>query len=149
MDQTLQALGGIVLNGLPTFFLVLLLAVCVKYFYLAPQVKVLKERHRLSEGALEAAAESLRSADSRVAGYETALAAARGEIYAENAAFLKQLNAEQSARIQAARLESEARISAGKAAVADEAAVARQALELQSDLLATQIADSILNRRVA
>ena len=149
MDQTLQALGGIVLNGLPTFFLVLLLAVCVKYFYLAPLDKVLRERHRLSEGAREAAAESLRSADSRVASYDTALAAARGEIYAENASFLKQLNSEQAVRIQAARAESEARIAAGKAAVAEEAAAARQSLELQSDLLATQIADSILNRRVA
>jgi F0F1-type ATP synthase membrane subunit b/b' len=149
MDQTLQALGGIVINGLPTFFLVLLLAACVKYLYLKPLDKILAERHRLTEGAREAAAESLRNADSRVAEYETALSEARTEIYAETAAFLKSLNAEQAERIHAARADSESRIAAGKAAVAAEAAAARQTLELQSDLLATQIADSILNRRIA
>lgn len=149
MDQTLQALGGIVLNGLPTFFLVLLLAVCVKFLYLGPLEKVLAERHRLTEGARAAAEQSLRDADSRVSEYEAALADARSEIYAENALFLKQVNAEQAAKLQAAKAESEARVAAGKAAVAEEAAAARQALELQSDMLAAQIADSILNRRNA
>ncbi len=149
MDQTLQALGGIVINGIPTFLLVLLLAVCVKFLYLNPLEKVLKERHSLTEGAREAADASFRNADSRVAEYETSLTNARSEIYAENAAFLKQLNAEQAARLQAARAESASRVEAGKAAVAEEAAAARQSLELQSDLLATQIADSILNRRAA
>jgi len=37
MDQTLHALGSIVLTGLPTFlFLHILLSICVKYLYLRP-----------------------------------------------------------------------------------------------------------------
>ena len=43
MDKILHDLGGIVLNGLPTFFLVLILAACVKYLYLNPLEKVLAE----------------------------------------------------------------------------------------------------------
>src|SRR5580700_9443805 len=84
MDKLLHDLGGIVLNGLPTFFLVLILAVCVKYLYLKPLEKVLAERYRLTEGARKAAEESLKSADSKIAEYEEALGKARGEIYQEH-----------------------------------------------------------------
>jgi F-type H+-transporting ATPase subunit b len=149
MDQTLHALGGIVLNGLPTFFLVLLLTVCVKYLYLKPLDKVLAERFRLTEGARLAADESLKNADSKVAQYENALADARREIYREQAEMFKKLHAEQSAQLQAARAESAASVEVAKAAIAQEADVARKGLEAQSETLAGHIADAILSRRAA
>ena len=149
MDKTLHDLGGIVLNGLPTFFLVLLLIACVKYLYLNPLEKVLAERFRLTEGARNAAEESLKSADSKIAEYEAALAKARGEIYAEQAEFLRKLHDEQSERAKAARIDSEHRISIVKESIAREVLTAREGLEAQSDALASQIADSILSRRVA
>ncbi len=74
MDKILHDLGGIVLNGLPTFFLVLILAACVKYLYLNPLEKVLAERYRLTEGARKAAEDSLKSADTKIAEYEDKLA---------------------------------------------------------------------------
>lgn len=149
MDQTFHALGGIVLYALPTFALVLLLSLCVKYLYLKPLDKVLDERYRLTEGARKAAEDSLKSADSKIAEYETALAHARGEIYREQTKFLEGLHAEQADRLRAARAESEARISAARAIISQEAQAAREGLESQSDQLAIQIADSILTRRVA
>jgi F-type H+-transporting ATPase subunit b len=149
MDQTLHALGGIILNGLPTFFLIIILSVCVKYLYLKPLDKVLAERFRLTEGARKAAEESLKNADSKVAEYETALAQARSEIYQEQSDLLKKLHDEQTVQVRAARAESDARVAAAKAAVAEEAETARQALAAQSDMLAGQIADSILSRRAA
>src|SRR5215471_19760572 len=149
MDQTLQAIGGIVLNGLPTFFLVLLLAFCVKYLYLKPLDKVLAERFRLTEGARKAAEESLKNADTKVTEYENALAQARSEIYQEQAQYLKQLQNEQAEQVQKARAESDARVAAAKSGIAQEAQAARQSLEIQSETLAGQIAESILARRVA
>jgi F-type H+-transporting ATPase subunit b len=149
MDQTLHALGGIVLNGLPTFFLVILLTVCVKYLYLKPLDKVLAERFRLTEGARLAADESLKNADTKVAQYENALADARREIYREQAEMFKKLHAEQSAQLQTARAESAASVEVAKAAIAQEADVARKGLEAQSETLAGQIADAILSRRAA
>jgi F0F1-type ATP synthase membrane subunit b/b' len=149
MDQTLHALGGIVLNGLPTFFLVILLTVCVKYLYLRPLDKVLAERFRLTEGARLAAEESLKNADTKVAEYETALANARSEIYREQAALLKTLHIEQAAQLQAARAESAASAEVAKTAIAQEADIARKGLESQSETLAGQIADAILSRRAA
>jgi F0F1-type ATP synthase membrane subunit b/b' len=149
MDQTLHALGGIVLNGLPTFFLIIILAICVKYLYLKPLDKVLAERFRLTEGARKAAEESLRNADTKVAEYETALAQARSEIYREQSEFLKQLHDQQAEQVRAARMESDAVVAEAKEAIAREAQVAQKGLEMQSETLASQIADAILARRAA
>jgi F0F1-type ATP synthase membrane subunit b/b' len=149
MDKVLHDLGGIVLNGLPTFFLVIILAVCVKYLYLKPLEKVLAERYRLTEGARKAAEESLKSADSKIAEYENALALARGEIYKEQAEFLKQLTEQHAEQIKTVRAESEQRIAAAKLSIAEEARTASAGLEAQSDTLAAQIADAVLARRVA
>lgn len=151
MTQTLHDLGGIVLNGLPTFFLIIILAVFVKFLYLKPLEKVLAERFRLTEGARKAAEDSLKNADTKIAEYQDALNRARAEIYREQAGFLQSLHAEQSELARAARLESDARVAAIKLSIAEEAEVARRSLDLQSEALAADIADCILGatRRAA
>src|SRR5665213_1482459 len=104
MTQTLHDLGGIVLNGLPTFFLIVILAVFVKFLYLKPLEKVLAERLRLTEGARKAAEDSLKNADTKIAEYQDALNRARAEIYREQAGFLQSLHAEQAELARAVRL---------------------------------------------
>jgi F-type H+-transporting ATPase subunit b len=149
MEKTLHDLGGIVLNGLPTFFLVLILAFFVKFLYLNPLQKVLAERFRLTEGARKAAEDSLKNADAKIAEYQEALNKARAEIYQEQAAFLQKIHAEQAELARAVRMESDARVAAIKLSIANEAAVARESLETQAETLAAQIADAILSRKVA
>jgi F0F1-type ATP synthase membrane subunit b/b' len=147
MDKTLHDLGGIVLNGLPTFFLVLILAVFVKFLYLNPLQKVLDERFRLTEGARKAAEESLRNADSKVAEYQEALNKARSEIFQEQAVFLQKLHAEQAELARAVRAESDTRVAEIKLSIAKEADAAREGLAAQADSLSSQIADAILSRK--
>ena len=149
MDKTLHDLGGIILSGLPTFFLVIILAFFVKFLYLNPLEKVLAERFRLTEGARKAAEDSLKNADTKIAEYQEALNKARNEIYLEQAAFLQKLHAEQAELAHAVRVESDARLAAIKLSIAREADVAREGLESQSEALAGQIADAILTRRAA
>ena len=151
MIQTLHDLGGIVINGLPTFFLIIILAVFVKFLYLAPLEKVLDERFRLTEGARKAAEDSLKNADTKIAEYRDALNRARSDIYHEQAEFLESLHAEQAELARAARLESDARVAAIKLSIAQEADSARESLDLQSETLAAGIADAILGatRRAA
>jgi len=149
MDKTLHDLGGIVLDGLPTFFLVIILAFFVKFLYLKPLEKVLAERFRLTEGARKAAEDSLKNADSKIAQYQDALNNARAEIYQEQAAFLQKLHAEQAELANSVRVESDARLAAIKLSIAKEADVAREGLESQAEALAGQIADAILTRRAA
>jgi len=147
MEQTLHDLGGIVLQALPTFFLVLLLTVLVRALYFKPLDKVLEERHRLTEGARKAAEASLKHADEKISEYENSLNKARGEIYAEQAQFLQSLRNEQAAKAQAVRAETEKRAAEAKQALAAQSAEARTALEAQAELLSGQIADAVLQRR--
>src|SRR5579863_6214493 len=139
MDKTLHDLGGIVLNGLPTFFLVLILAFFVRFLYLKPLEKVLAERFRLTEGARKAAEDSLKSADTKIAEYQEALNKARSEIDAEQAVFLQKVRAEQAELAQAARAESDAHVKEIKLSIAKEADAARLQLEAQADALSGQI----------
>lgn len=137
------------MNGLPTFFLVLLLAYYLKFMFFKPLDKVLAERHSLTEGARQAAEESLKAADSKISEYEARLNQARSEIYREQELFLRKLNEEQAAQARASRAESDAQIAEIKRGIATEAEAARASLSAQSDVLAGQIADAILLRRVA
>jgi F0F1-type ATP synthase membrane subunit b/b' len=146
MDKTLHDLGGIVLSGLPTFVLLLILAGFVKLLYLNPLEKVLAERFRLTEGARQAAEDSLKNADTKIAEYQEALNRARSEIYQEQASFLQNLQAEQAEHARLARMESESRVAAIKLSIAQEAEAARESLDLQSETLAGQIADAILGK---
>jgi F0F1-type ATP synthase membrane subunit b/b' len=146
MSQTLNDLGGIILSGLPTFFLVIVLAFFVRYLYLDPLEKVLDERFRLTEGARKAAEDSLKNADTKIAEYQEALNRARTEIYQEQAAYLQKLHAEQSELARSARLESDARVAGIKLSIAKEAEAATESLGAQSEALAAQIADAILGK---
>ncbi|HTA46480.1 MAG TPA: ATP synthase F0 subunit B [Bryobacteraceae bacterium] len=149
MAQTLSALGGLVLYGLPTFFLILILAIFVKHLYLKPLEKVLHERSRLTEGARKAAEDSLKSADTKISEYQDALARARSDIYQEQAVYLQKLHAEQADLARATRLESDARVAAIKLSIAQDADAARENLDAQSEMLAGQIAEAVLGRRAA
>jgi len=149
MDATLHALGEILLKALPTFFLVTLLFVYLKIMFFRPLEKVLKARYDATEGARKLAQQSLERAAAKTAEYEAALRAARAEMYQEQEQLRRKLQEERGAAVEAARHQSEAQIQQAKAELAGEAAQARNSLAAESDALATQIADSVLGRRVA
>jgi hypothetical protein len=60
MDKTLHQLGGILLNGIPTFVLVLLLNVYLRIVFFKPLEKTLAERYNMTDGARKAAARASR-----------------------------------------------------------------------------------------
>src|SRR2546423_9709112 len=149
MKETLDALGEIVLNSLPTFFLVILLYFFLKQTFFKPLEKTLARRFDATEGARKAAEESLRLADARIAEYEAAIRDARGEIYKEQEQFHKQMQEEHAAKVEIARREANARLEQAKAELAAETENARRSLAAESDMLAGQIAETVLRRRAA
>ena len=149
MDETLHALGRIVLYGLPTSFLVIVLCIYLKAMYFTPFKKMLDARYQATEGARKAAEESLERANAKAAEFEAALNKARQEIYSEQEQYLKKLNEQQAAEAEAARRSAETRTNEAKQQLAAEAAAARASLQAQSDALAGQIADAILSGRAA
>jgi len=149
MDSTFHALGQILLNGLPTFFLILFLNFYLKRVFFKPLSETLAKRYELTEGARLAADESLRNADLRIADYQAKLRAARSEVYAEQEAAHRKLSDDQSAAIEAARKHAEEQIQRNKLRLASDTEHALATLETRSDELATLIAQQILKGKAA
>jgi F-type H+-transporting ATPase subunit b len=149
MEATLNALAQILLQAIPTFFLVLLLHQYLKAVFFKPLARVLAERSEATEGARKKAAESLERAAAKAAAYEESLRAARNEIYREHEEVRRKWLSEQSAQVLQARTKADAAVKEAKAKLAGEAETAKADLEASSRLLADQITRTILQRRVA
>ena len=149
MDATLQALGGILLKAVPTFLLVVLLHFYLKGVFFNPLRKVLRQRYDATEGARKLAAESLERAAAKTAQYEAAMRAARTEIYQAQEQAHQRLQESEMTELTAARRHAEAAVQEAKAQLAGDVEAAKAALARDSDLLANQIADSILRGSAA
>ncbi len=149
MEQTLRALGEILLKAIPTFILVFILYLYLARVFFRPLEQVLQKRHEATEGARKLAGESMDRAAAKTAEYETALRAARAEVYHELDRLRRELQAERATAMDEARREADARLGEAKEELAGEVANVKRSLAGESDALAAQIADSILRRRVA
>ncbi|MDX2151444.1 MAG: ATP synthase F0 subunit B [Bryobacteraceae bacterium] len=149
MDQTLQALGGIVLSALPTLFIVLLLYVYLKFMFFRPLERVLHQRSEATEGARKAAETSLTRAAEKAAEYEKAIRDARSEIYKNQEQLRRKLRDDQAAAIRTAREDAAKLVDEARASLAADAAQARQGLAAEVEALAEQITQQILRRGVA
>jgi len=149
MDSTFQALGQILLNGLPTFFLILFLNFYLKRMFFTPLEQTLAKRYELTEGARIAADQSLKKADQRIADYQKKLREAREEVYAQQELAHRKLADEQAAELEAAHRHAEEMLSRTKLQLASQKAAALETLSQRSDELADLIADSILKGKAA
>ena len=149
MDATFHALGQILLNGLPTFFLILFLNFYLKQMFFKPLEQTLAKRYELTEGARLAADESLKNADQRIADYQAKLNAARSEVYAEQELAHRKLGGEQAAELEAAHKHAEEMLNRTKLQLASQKEAALETLAGRSDDLADRIAQSILKGKAA
>src|SRR5947209_37936 len=149
MDATLHQLGEILLRALPTLFLVVLLHFYLKAIFFKPLKKVLRQRYEVTEGARKAAEQSLKNAEEKTARYEAELRAARAEIYHSQEQLRKELHDRQAAEVTAARQRAEAMIQETRQQLAQDVEAAKATLERDSDMIADQIAESILRRSAA
>ena len=149
MESILQALGGILLRALPTFILVILLHFYLKYMFFGPLEKVLHRRYELTEGAWAAAEQSLQRAAAKIEEYESALRAARAEVFQGQEDTHRQLQSEHDEAVRRARSEAEAAIQQAKAELKSDVESAKRDLQSQSETLAEQITGAILAGRAA
>ena len=149
MEATLHALNGILLRAIPTFLLLILLDFYLKHAFFKPLDKVLHARYEATEGARQRAAESLQKAASKTAEYEAAMRVARAEVYQSQEQLHRRLQEEQAAQVKGSREQAEAAVRDAKDQLAAEVAHAKTQLGAQSDVLANQIAEVILNRGAA
>jgi F-type H+-transporting ATPase subunit b len=149
MEATLQALGQILLKAVPTFLLVIFLHFYLKSVFFKPFRNLLQRRYEASEGARKVAEQSLERAAAKAAEYEAALRHAKGEVYEAQGRMHQQLQEQQESELRAARKQAEAAVSRARADLAKDVETAKDGLARESELLAQQIADSILRRSAA
>src|SRR5260370_40847996 len=149
MEETLRQLGGILLKAVPTFILVVLLHLYLKFIFFRPLQRVLQERYDATEGARKLADESLARASQKAADYEAALRAARAETYKELEQLRRKLQDDRSVSVREARSRADAATAQAKAALASEVESLKKNLAAESASLADRIASKILSGRAA
>jgi len=149
MGQTLQALGGILLQSIPTIVLLLIVHLYLKFMFFGPVQEVLEERREATEGARESAAAMLKNAAEKAASLETALRNARAGIYQENEEMRRRWIGEQSSRLEEARRQSRDMIHQASQQLEAETADAKKTLATAADSLAEDITRSLLERRAS
>jgi F-type H+-transporting ATPase subunit b len=149
MEDTLRALGQILLKAVPTFLLVVFLHFYLKKMFFQPLERVLRQRFEATEGARKLAEQALARAAARTAEYEAAIRAARSEIYQAQEKFYKQLQESQSAQIATARQSAEAGVREAKEQLAKDVEALKLSLAEASGALADEIAEIVLRGHAA
>lgn len=149
MDSILSALGGILLNAVPTFLLIILLHFYLKSTFFGPMEKVLHQREEATAGARKRAGEALASANVKLRQYDEMIQAARNEVYKDQEEIRRKLKADQDLQIAEASARSKQMIAEAREKIAGEAAAARHTLEAEARALASRITDQILDGRAA
>jgi F-type H+-transporting ATPase subunit b len=149
MEDTLRALGQILLKAVPTFLLVVLLYLYMAKMFFKPMERMLRRRFELTEGARKLAEQALARASARTTEYEAAIRAAKSEIYQAQEKFYKQLQDSQQEQIAAARQSAETGVREARAQLARDVEEAKLSLARSSEAMAAEIADSILRGTAA
>lgn len=144
MEQTLSALGDILLKALPTLFLVVFLYFYLQRVFFRPLGAVLEARRKATEGARQQAQETFRRAEQRAAEYEAALQAARAEIHREQESERQKALQAHAARVKEARARAGLQLRQAHEQIAAEVAVAKNSLAAQSDAVAERIIHIVL-----
>jgi F-type H+-transporting ATPase subunit b len=147
MEATLHALGQLIIQALPTFFLVLFLFLYLRSVFYKPLEHVLAERSEATEGARKKAAEALDRAQAKAIAYEEQIRAARNDLYREQEEVRRKWRDEQVAQLAAARQRTQLSVKEAKSQIRAEANEAKTSLAANSQALADQITQAILNRR--
>jgi F-type H+-transporting ATPase subunit b len=147
MQETLQALGGILLKAIPTIVFLILLHFYLKAVLWGPLIRILRERRKLTQGAREVAEASLVAATRKADEYEAKLREARGVVYRQQEEIRKNWLDEQAQQLGEARTRSESTVKAAREAIALDAAEARKSLQDTSAAVADQIVATVLGKR--
>jgi|SRR5579871_4421448 len=149
MEQTIEALAGILLKAIPTALILILLHFYFKAVLFGPLEKILKQRHELTEGARKAAERSLALAEQKTQDYEAKFRDARAAVYKDQEETRRKWLADQAAQTAKARSEAENTVKVARESIAVEMGTARQSLLAVSEQLADQIATALTGRRSA
>ncbi|MBV8896416.1 MAG: ATP synthase F0 subunit B [Acidobacteriaceae bacterium] len=149
MDETLHALGDLLIKAIPTAAFFVFLIVYLQKLFFQPMARILEERRKQTEGVRELAQRAFEAAERRTSEFEQALQMARAEIHAEHDKLRQQWTQEQSQRIAGARAEADRQIEEARRQIAEEVRKAEAEVGAAINTLSEQIVNSLLKRRAA
>ena len=144
MKQMLDLVAGILVRATPTFVLVILLHWYLKKVLFQPLERVMAERRKRTQGAVEDSESSLAQVRLRFVEYEKALGDARIAIYQEQDASRQRLLQHQAKSVDTAKEAASKRMEEFRADLVSQAQNAKNQLTAEADRLATEIAEAIL-----
>jgi F0F1-type ATP synthase membrane subunit b/b' len=144
MDATLRALGNILLQALPTVFLVMFLYIYLQKVFFRPMGEALEARRKATEGVRMQAEEILRMIEKKTAAYEDALQSARAEIFLESERERQKAVAAHAARLKEARAAADQRVRQAREQIAADVEAAKQSLAAESPIIADMIVGMVL-----
>jgi F-type H+-transporting ATPase subunit b len=149
MEQTLQALGGLMVQAIFTIICLIFLYYYLKVMLFGPLEKVLKQRGELTEGARKGAEASLADAERKQRQYEITFNEARAGVYRAQEDTRRKWLEDQTAAVAAAKSAAEEQVRMAKEQIAADSATARQNLTATSGAMADEIATVMLARKAA
>ncbi len=144
MGDTLRLLQHDFLSSIPTIVFVILLLIILERLFFRPIAKTMEKRAERTVGALERAKEWVGAAEAKSRQYESALLAARQELYHRSQEERQKALAEREKALKAARERSEELVKNAQQALATEVSVAKQQLSSSCQTLAEEIAEILL-----
>jgi F-type H+-transporting ATPase subunit b len=144
MDTTLQQVGQLLLDAIPTVVLLLLLYVIYQNVVHKPLLHVLKERRDRTEGAVMKARADVGAAESRTQEYEQKLRDARLAIFKAQESRRQQAQQMRAQAVAEARTRAQEQIRQARQAVEQDMLVARTGLQGDAERLSTDIIRTIL-----
>lgn len=145
MGDTLVQIGELLLGSVPTIMFMLALWAAYTLLVHRPLMKVLAERYRKTEGAVQRARADIAATEARTAEYEQKLREARlamlktVEVRRQKAAQVR------DAALAEARAKAQTQIEQAREAIAKDKELAKTNLQAESEKLATEIIRAVLN----
>jgi F-type H+-transporting ATPase subunit b len=149
MESTLQGLGQLLLEAVPTIFLLLVVHFYLKWMFFRPMAEVMAKRRAATDGVRESAEAMRAKAAEQTKSIEDQLRQAREAIYQEQEEARRRWTGEQGAQLDEARKQAHELIHQSKQQLDAEAVDAKRQLAGTADTLADQIASALLERTPA
>ena len=144
MEDIVQQVGALLLGAVPTMLLFVVLLAAYQLLVQGPLNRVLSERRKRTEGAVEDAHKAIAEAEAKAAEYADKLRLARAEIFKMREQRAQQRNAEREAALEETRKAAGAKVTEARNGIDAETERARQAIQGSAGELASQVVRAVL-----
>ena len=149
MDEILRQVGQLLISAIPTALGLLVVWAGYRFIVHGKLEQVLEQRHALTEGAVQRAQQEIADAEARTAEYEQKVREARAQIYQQQQAYRQRVLAQRNAALTEARKNAGEMVKQARTALEKDVLAAKASLELQANVLADKVIETVLRPAAA